>query len=202
MNSGIFTDDLTEKIERYLKETLSDCRYEHSLSVAYTAEELCKRFLPDIESGKGFFTGLVHDIAREYSKEELIEWSKKDGYPIEKWEIKNTELLHGRAGASVLKEKFGVCDEDVLEAVRIHTTGKPKMTGLQKVLFVADYIEPKRRHITPEFMKKLPGKDLDGMVFIVLTATLDYLKGKGKNIAVPALELLKEFEGEKERPFR
>ncbi len=167
-------------------------RYEHSVSTAETCLRLAEKFGYD---GKlAFFTGLVHDIAREYSKEDLVEWAARDGNPVRKLDIESPVLLHGRAGAMVLKFEFGIEDQDVLSALSSHTTGTAGMKELAKILFVADYIEPKRKHITPEFISKLEGLDLDGMVYAVLMGTLDHLASKGKSVAPEALELKQELE--------
>ncbi|MCQ2604749.1 MAG: bis(5'-nucleosyl)-tetraphosphatase (symmetrical) YqeK [Spirochaetia bacterium] len=179
-------------INKYLKDTLSEGRYQHSVSTAETCRRLAVMFGYDPD--RAFFTGLVHDIAREFKGRELIGIASRDGDPVNDEETKYPVLLHGRAGAVILKEKFSIDDSEILHAIQVHTTGAAGMGILDKILFVADYIEPKRRHITPEFMAELEGKTLDQMVYIVLRSTLDYLAGKGKDVAGPAEDLLKEFE--------
>lgn len=193
MNSAVFTDDpFVAKIDSYLKSHLSPMRYEHSLSTADTCSALAAMF--GYDQKRAFFTGLVHDIAREYSKEELVEWAAKDGRPVRELDLASPVLLHGRAGAMVLKEKFGIQDQDLLDALSSHTTGNAGMKTLAKILFVADYIEPKRKHITPEFISSLEGLDLDGKVYAVLMGTLNHLADKGKSVAPEALELKQELE--------
>lgn len=182
-------------MDSYLKSHLSPMRYSHSLSTAKTCRKLASRFGYD---GKlAFFTGLVHDIAREYSKEALVEWASRDGLPVREIDLKSPVLLHGRAGAMVLKNGFGIEDQEVLDALSSHTTGTTGMKPLAKILFVADYIEPERSHITPEFLSSLQGLELDGMVYAVLMGTLNHLASKGKSVAPEALELKQELENEK-----
>ena len=193
MNSADFTDDLfVAKVDSYLKSHLSPMRYEHSVSTAATCSALAASFGYDRKHA--FFTGLVHDIAREYSKEELVKWASKDGRPVRELDLESPVLLHGRAGAMVLKEEFGIQDQDLLDALSAHTTGTAGMKTLAKILFVADYIEPKRKHITPEFISSLEGLDLDGKVYAVLMGTLNHLAAKGKSVAPEALELKQELE--------
>lgn len=179
-------------MDSYLKSHLSPMRYEHSVSTANTCRKLAEEFGYDIKLA--FFTGLVHDIAREYSKEDLVKWASLDGMPVRELDLDSPVLLHGRAGAMVLKKEFGIADQNVLDALSAHTTGTSGMKTLAKVLFVADYIEPERKHITPEFISSLEGLDLDGKVYAVLMGTLNHLASKGKSVDPEALKLKKELE--------
>ena len=193
MNSADFTSDVfVAKMDSYLKSHLSPSRYEHSASTADTCRRLAAKF--GYDQKLAYFTGLAHDIAREYSKEELVEWASRDGKPVRDLDLASPVLLHGRAGAMVLKKEFGIEDQDVIDALSAHTTGTAGMKSLAKILFVADYIEPKRKHITPEFLASLEGLDLDGMVYAVLMGTLNHLASKGKGVDPEALELKQELE--------
>lgn len=193
MNSADFTSDaFVAKMDSYLKSHLSPMRYEHSVSTANTCRKLAEEFGYDMKLA--FFTGLVHDIAREYSKEDLVKWASLDGMPVRELDLDSPVLLHGRAGAMVLKKEFGIADQNVLDALSAHTTGTSGMKTLAKVLFVADYIEPERKHITPEFISSLEGLDLDGKVYAVLMGTLNHLASKGKSVDPEALKLKKELE--------
>ena len=195
MNSASITDDFVKQLDSYLQSTLSEHRYQHSLSTAQTCRKLAERFGQD--SSLAFFIGLVHDVAREYPDPDLIAWAAKDNKPVGPLYMASPMLLHGRAGAEVLREKFGIEDPVVLDAIRAHTTGDAGMSVQAKILFVADYIEPKRKHLTPEFLKSIEGLDLDGMVYGVLMGTLNHLADKGKAVAPEALALKKELEIER-----
>ena len=195
MNSTNFTNDaFVSRMDSYLKGHLSPMRYSHSVSTAATCRALADKF--GYNSKLAYFVGLVHDIAREYSKEQLVEWAALDGAPIRELDLEFPVLLHGRAGAMVLKKEFGIEDQGLLNALRAHTTGIPGMDTLAKILFVADYIEPERKHITPEFISSLENLDLDGMVYAVLMGTLNHLASKGKCVAPEALALKQELEHE------
>ena len=195
MNSANITDDSVRQLDSYLKSTLSEHRYHHSLSTARTCRQLAEQFGCDRDLA--YFIGLAHDIAREYPDQDLISWAEKDNKPINDLYMARPMLLHGRAGAEVLKEKFGIDDAEILDAIRAHTTGDAGMTKQAKILFIADYIEPERKHITPEFLKGLEGLDLDGMVYAVLMGTLNHLADNGKRVAPEALALKKELENER-----
>ncbi len=98
-------------------------------------------------------------------------------------EYQNPFLLHGKAGACLAKDKFGVDDEDILNAIRYHTTGRPKMTLIEKIVFVADYIEPNRKkadNLTE--LRQMAFENLDEAVLAILEQTLDYLNESGKEI--------------------
>ena len=195
MNSASITDEFVSSLDSYLKSTLSEHRYEHSLSTAKTCRLLARQF--GCDENLACFIGLVHDVAREYSDQDLIAWAEKDKKPISDLYISRPMLLHGRAGAEVLREKFGIDDPVILDAIRVHTTGDAGMTEQAKILFIADYIEPKRKHLTPEFLKSLEGQDMDGMVYAVLMGTLNHLAEKGKRVAPEAQALKKELESER-----
>ena len=98
-------------------------------------------------------------------------------------EFRQPFLLHGKAGACLARDKFGVEDEELLDAIRYHTTGRPEMTLLEKIVFVADYIEPNRKkadNLTE--LRRLAFEDLDETVLQILEQTLDYLEKTGKEI--------------------
>ncbi len=195
MNSASITGDFVSQVDSYLKSTLSGHRYDHSLSTARTCRKLAEQF--GYDGNLAFFIGLVHDVSREYPDQELIAWAAKDNKPVSPLYKASPMLLHGRAGAEVLREKFGIDDPVILDAVRVHTTGDAGMTPMGKILFVADYTEPERKHLTPEFMKSIENLDLDGMVYAVLMGTLNHLADKGKAVAPEALALKKELESER-----
>lgn len=184
--------DIIDNIHSYLKKNLSEPRYNHSVSTAETACKLCLEYGED--SNKGYLTGLIHDIAREYCSEDVIKIAEKDGLGITDIEKTDPVLLHGRAGAVVAQEIFAINDLSIIEAVQVHTTGKPGMCLLSKILFVADYIEPKRKHITREYVENLKGKSLDSITLIVLNSEHEYLNRKHKIISGNSIELLKELE--------
>ncbi len=188
----LITKNKISEIKSYLIKNLSPERYKHSVSTAKTAAELCRKF--GLEEEKGFLAGLIHDIAREYGNKEIIDICMEKGEDISDWELETPVFLHGKAGAAVVKEKFGLYDEDILDAVRFHTTGCPKMRDLSKVLFIADYIEPCRKHISPEYIKSLETKSMDEMLETVLLSIIDYFKRRGIKAADKTMELLEELK--------
>ncbi len=169
-----------DKIKDYLEENVTYARFKHSISTARLCSNLCNMF--GLDSKIGRISGLSHDIARDLSDEEKIALALKDGLGITEYEKKNPVLLHGRAGAMVLQEKFGISDKSILQAVRWHTTGHPDMNSIAKVLFVADYIEPERKFIDEAYRQKLYLLNLNAMVLNVLSKQITYLRNNGNII--------------------
>ena len=134
------------EIRKYVEMNLSTPRFEHSLSTTLICVELCSLF--GLDENKGRIVGIAHDISRETSITNKTISLLSDGYVVTEEEKENPVLLHGRIGAELLKNKFKLADDEILQAVRWHTTGHPDRGQLGQVLFIADYIEPGRAHIS------------------------------------------------------
>ena len=168
--------DREEMLAR-LKSKLNSKRYIHSIGVEYTAACMAFRFGADVQSAR--IAGLLHDCAKCIPTDEKLKKAKKLGLPVNKSEKENPDLLHGKLGAYYAKEKYGVKDPDILSAITYHTTGKPDMSLLDKIIFVADYIEPNRKTIFElDEIRKEAFEDLDKAVLHILKNTLNYLDGK------------------------
>ena len=130
------------EIKEWLKENLNEERYLHSLGTADCAKDLAKRYGLDEE--KAYLTGLIHDCAKCYKNEDLkdIIENKMDCDPEE---LLNPKTFHSPAGAYVAKTEFGVEDEEILSAIYCNTVGKLNMTTFEKIIFLADKIEPNTR---------------------------------------------------------
>mgnify|MGYP004567336233 FL=1 len=132
----------TPKILSYLKATLRPKRFRHTLGVAYTAANLAA--VHNADEDKALLAGLLHDCAKFYETEEQITLCEKAGIPLTETERLNPALIHGKLGAFYAETKYQVDDEEILSAIRYHTTGHPDMTVLEKIIYLADYIEPGR----------------------------------------------------------
>lgn len=169
------------KLRAQVKKTQDKKRYEHTLGVTYTAA--CLAMCYDIDTERAETAGLLHDCAKCLSNEKKISLCKKQSIEINMTEAKNPFLLHAKAGAYLAEHKYGIQDEDILNAIRYHTTGRPGMSMLEKIVFIADYIEPGRNHSArlPE-LRKLAFQDLDRAMVEILGDTLGYLKGSENEI--------------------
>lgn len=137
--------DCIEKIEKYLKENLSDERYLHTLGVRDCAIELALRFNIDVK--KAEIAGLLHDCAKCADNNELRQFIEKNIKDIDKNEMKNYKTLHAPVGAYLAKEMFGINDPEIISAIRWHTLGRIHMSLLEKIVFLADKIEKNTRDL-------------------------------------------------------
>ena len=170
-----------EKIMNEMRKTLPSRRYEHTLGVTYTAVCLAMRYGADIEKAR--IAGLLHDSAKYMSSKEKIQTCLKNGLPVSQYEEKNPELLHAKLGAYLAENQYGISDPEILSAITWHTTGKPDMTLLEKILYIADYMEPNRDQAPnlPE-VRKLAFVDLGECLFLILKDSITYLSGRSITI--------------------
>lgn len=169
------------EIRKKLKSKLPPMRYEHSLSVSFTCMDLAMCYGYDMD--KAELAGLLHDCAKRYSDEEILKKCLKRGLEVTEEEYKALPVLHAKYGAWLAEHKFGITDPEILEAIRCHTTGKPDMGVLDKILYIADYIEPRRfKAADLPRIRRLAFRDLDQTMDAILSGTLEYLQKKGGSI--------------------
>jgi len=171
--------------------SLSRPRLNHSREVARLASELCDRFHADEE--KGYIAGIAHDLARELNISEVLLLAEKDGLPVRDWEKANPLLLHGRAAAAVLTKHTGYSDPETLQAIRDHVTGRGGMGPISKIVFAADFLEPTRELVSPEFRRRTLGLSMDEMVLAVLERKLHFLRAAAIEVAPDSRELHEEL---------
>ena len=167
------------KWEKKLKKDLSTNRYDHTLRIAETAYDLALCHGADIR--KAVVAGYLHDCAKNYKDNKLLHAAKKYEMPISKAEKENTDLLHSKVGAFIARDWFDEKDPDIFNAIAYHTTGRPSMSILEKIIYISDYIEPERQHKGRiQLIRKTAKKDLDKAMFYILEDTLAYLGKKSK----------------------
>ena len=164
-------------IKKKIKKELDKDRYEHTKGVMYTAGCLAMAHEYDIE--KAMFAGLLHDCAKCIPNEEKIKLCKNNNIIINDIEYSNPGLLHAKLGAFLAEEKYDIQDPIILHAIKVHTTGCPDMNMLDKILYIADYIEPKR-NIAPrlEYIRKIAFEDLNLCISEILYDSLHYLSSQ------------------------
>ncbi len=162
-------------IKEKLKKKLSPRRYEHSIGVAYTAAAMAMVYDVNIKAAK--YAGLLHDYGKCLSDEDKIKKCKKYGLHISSAESKNPELLHAKLGAYYAKNNFKITNEDILSAIAYHTTGRPNMSILEKIIFIADYIEPNRKPLKDiDIIRKEAFTDMNQCIEHILSNTISYLE--------------------------
>ncbi|MDC7221955.1 MAG: bis(5'-nucleosyl)-tetraphosphatase (symmetrical) YqeK [Spirochaetales bacterium] len=168
---------LEKEVEAHLLSKLSSKRASHCRSTAEYCRYLAGIF--GVDEDKAYFAGLCHDIARETKKKEIIRLA----HLYRPWDIMEDELefpllLHGRAGAGLLVETFDFKQEDILESITWHISGKVGMSDLTKVLFCADFLEPGRDFIDDDFRTKALAGNLDHTVKTVVISILNHRESR------------------------
>lgn len=169
------------KLRKEISKVQDSKRYEHTLSVAYTAANLAACYGESIDHALA--AGMLHDCAKCLPEEKLLSICEKQHMQISEEEYKKPSLLHAKAGSFLAEKKYHIADRNILNAIRNHTTGRPGMSLLEKIIFVADYIEPGRRQAPRlEQIRRTAFADLDKAVLMILEDTLKYLQDSGSVI--------------------
>ena len=191
MQNGIYIDKYTHW-RKLLKERLLEKRYIHSLNVADSAYALAEKYGADKE--KAYFAGLVHDIMKNASDEEQLQIMGKGGINLTRTERQNKKLWHAMAGECYLRCVMGIDDEDILNAVRYHTTGRAGMSLLEKVVYIADYISVERDYSDADVMRELSWNEgLDEAALYALKYSFTSLSEKEKLIHTDSVEYYNEL---------
>lgn len=156
--------------KKELKNKVSDKRYIHSINVLKEAQKLAENYGEDTQ--KAMLAGLLHDIAKEMSEELQIKILLDAGCDMDKFKNACSKIFHGFAGSEYIKNKFGITDEDILNAVRYHTVGRKNMSMLEKIIFVSDYISAERDFPDTSEVRALAYKDLDAVVLHKLSTSM------------------------------
>ena len=167
-----------QKARRLAKKRLSAKRYQHTLNVRRMAVKLAKRWGADPE--KAALAALLHDTAKELPREEMLQILKDNAIMAENAQNRPSPVWHGICAAILAQTQWGVEDEEVLSAIRCHTTGKPGMSLLDEIVFLADMTSAERDWPGVEKLRKLELKDLDAAMLAALKQTNDFVLSQGK----------------------
>lgn len=175
--AALLTEPKAAEIEKYLKSKLTPERYAHVLSVRELALDLAEKYGADVR--KVNLAALLHDCAKWMRTSE--QYKAAASYEIELDEIEryNPSLLHALIGVEFAVSHFNVDNPEILNAIRIHTTGSGKMTLIDKILYVADFAEPERNHAEAHTVRELAYQDLNKAVFEVSRYKIEHLLAKG-----------------------
>ena len=169
-----------KKLRKKVKDVMTKARYEHTLGVEFTAASLAMRY--EIDINKAEIAGLLHDCAKCIDDEDKFDDCKKYKIELTDVEKRNPFLIHSKLGAVYANKLYGINDEEIISAIRFHTTGKPDMTMLEKIIFIADYIEPGRdKAPNLQEIRRVSFVDIDEAMYMILKDTLEYLEsGEGE----------------------
>lgn len=146
-----------------IKELLTEKRFRHSLNVAYEAMKLAKKYGANIE--KAFTAGLLHDIMKDTPLNKQLNIILKSGIKLTETELESPKIWHQISGAAYIKNYLKLDDEEIISAVRYHTTGRANMTLLQKCVYIGDYISSDRCYEGVDEMRKIAYINIDMATF-------------------------------------
>ncbi len=185
--------ELLDRLDSLMKEQLDKKRYLHTVSVAQTASCMAMRFGQD--PYRAYLAGLLHDNAKCIPHDKKLSLCAKYGLSVNSAQQKSPDLLHANLGSILAKKKYEIKDEEILSAIAYHTTGRPGMSTLEKIIYIADYIEIRRKPL-PQIAKirHAAFSDLDLCMLLILENTIAYLKEKQASIDSITLETYEYYK--------
>ena len=193
-NNKLFSKVTFSELDEEMQRILPRKRYLHSVAVAHLAAAYAVSVESDPE--RAMIAGILHDCAKAYSDEQLVADCEKYSIPVTDVERRNGFLLHGKLGAFYARTKYYITDEEILSAISYHTTGRPGMTDLEKIVFLADYLEPFRTQPTEPTLneiRRIAFEDIDKAVYLALKNTLRYLESRGQETDMTTAETFEEY---------
>lgn len=148
-----------EEIDKYLRCHLTEERVKHSLGVVETSEKLAELY--GVSKEKAKLAALIHDCAKNMRIDRQFSVLRDNGIFIDEVSENSPQVLHGKVGALIAKNLMGIEDEEILSAVEFHTTGKKDMSILEKIIYIADYIEPNREYPGVKELREITFRNLD-----------------------------------------
>lgn len=195
VNSAAMTVD---QIKAKLEKTLSQERFIHTLGVAREAVKLAGNYKADVE--KAHIAALLHDCAKGMTDSELRQYCTENQIALDSYMEERITLAHSLAGAVMAKKEYGIDDEEVLSAIRTHTIGEKNMSPLDKIILVADVIEPNRGNCKGlEKIRKTAYADLDKATIACIEGAIEYNKEKGFAIHPLGYEVLEALKNKKHK---
>lgn len=176
-----------EQIKDKLKKELKPSRYLHSIGVEEVSHDLALIHGYDIKKAR--LAGILHDCAKDLSDEELLEASRTYQLSVSEIENRCPFLLHAKVGAVYADRFYGIKDQEILNAIKYHSTGRPAMTLPEKIVFTADYIEPYRKPLPRiDEIRKASYENLDLAVLMILENMLEYFKKTAAEIDTTTID--------------
>ena len=170
-------------LEQKLQNSLKPKRYLHTLGVAYLSASLA--MCHGISHRDALVAGLLHDCAKNYPEEDMLKECLKLELELSEYEKKIPELIHAPYGAYIAQKEYGIDQEDILLAIRNHTLGRPEMSRLEQIVYLADYFEPERTQPTEptlDEIRTIAFRNLDKATFLVSRNCIRYFESTGKTV--------------------
>lgn len=167
----------------HLKERLTEKRFIHSLNVAESSKELARLY--GYDEAIAYTAGLIHDCCKDTPAGLQLSYMLENGAELTEIEISTAKLYHAMSGSIYVKKEFGIDNEDVINAVRYHTTGRAGMSLLEKIVFIADFISAERDYDGVEIMREKAKRSLDEAIVEGLGFTIKDLIDRGERMIHP-----------------
>lgn len=177
----------------YIKPRMNEKRYIHTLGVEQTAVQMAERFGESVEKAR--LAAILHDLAK-FEPEAQMRQIVRDNHLGDSLVAWGGEIMHGPVAAWRAKHELGVTDEDVLNAMRFHTTGRPAMSRLEQIVFVADMIEPNRKFDGVERLREIAQQDLHKALKACLKHSIQFLVQTEQPIHTQSIECYNFYFGE------
>jgi predicted HD superfamily hydrolase involved in NAD metabolism len=185
-----YTDELTDKIAEYMEQNLSEKRKVHTYGVRYTAVKLANQY--GCDANKAEVAALLHDMYKGLPLDVINYYVKHLG--LDKKYLNSPNLAHSKVAAQMIQREFGIQDQDIINAISFHTTGRAGMSLLEKIIYLADAIEPNRNYPELQSIRKLAEEDLDKACLASLNNTIEFVKSRGEFLDNETMEAKKYFE--------
>lgn len=169
-----------------LRERLTERRFIHSLNVAKSAEELAGIY--GYDEAKAYTAGLVHDCCKDTPAGLQLSYMLENKMNLTEMEISTAKLYHAMCGSMFIQKEFGIDDEEIINAVRYHTTGRKNMSLLEKIVFIADFISEERDYNGVDVMREKARRSLDEAIVEGLSFTIKDLIDAGRVVHTDTLD--------------
>ena len=172
-------DEKYSQLDSYVKAELSEKRYKHTISVVGEAKRLADLNKLTVEDTRRVtLAAIFHDAAKELSEDQMARLIEK--YHLDKRYLGNSNLAHGKLASKMIKDMFNITDEDIINAISFHTTGRANMSQVEKIVFIADAIEPLRKYDVVDEIRKTTWDNLDKGCHKMLVETIKMLERQSK----------------------
>lgn len=182
-------------IQQAIKDVLTKERYVHTIGVIGEAEKLAKLYGADVDEART--AALLHDCAKCYSDKKIVDMCKEYDIILDKIMLNEPALAHGLLGAKLAENLYGISNSNILNAIAYHTTGRSGMTLLDKIIYVADVIEPNRNRQCAVDTRVLAYENLDDAVISTLNSTINFNKRRGNIIHPFSYDALNDIKAKK-----
>ncbi len=180
-------------LEKYIEKHMTAFRFRHTLGVVETAKDLAVIY--GVDSNKATIAALFHDIAKEFTSTKKREFCAKHNIYVDEFLSQNIHLIHGDIAAYIAQKDYNVQDQDILNAILNHTLGSNNMSDLEKIIYIADIIEPNRKdRLKLRELREMAYIDLDQAMLFALQYNINYLNTTDKKVHPIIYSILEELK--------